>query len=340
MRVMPPRQVAGQKRASAFALIPSKDGPRLAPAQDVLAMLRKDWALFLELAAYALHDYPEQVAFGPEEVSEACAQEAVAVLFVTAACGSAGEVAVKRVASSGGRGYIVGQTNPLYEDLHQWGTAAVLSARLSELRVTEEEVQAKRRKREEEAAVAYGAATAKAPPTAPPTKPAVEAGLATEVPAADPAPGLSMAGDIPQPKDDEQGLQLMLRSLGKVATLNDTKAIPSFAAAMKERFIQSLGPLSVFTAFAAAFLGAKLVAHRKAIVYVVHEVFMSCRKEKTFEEWRPTCLREFLLKIGKMVRGFKADERQSYCRVALEWKKRKCFPPEEFEQLKDSWDLD
>ncbi|CAK0849907.1 unnamed protein product [Prorocentrum cordatum] len=151
----------------------------------------------------------------------------------------------------------------------------------------------------------------------------------------------------------------------QAATLQDSRAIPAFAQALQERFIRSLGPFAVFSAFWDTFSKAKLPVHRKSIIYVVHEAFMRSRKEGSFEQWRPSCVGEFLLKAGKLVRKFKeprrqkgpampsfhgrapsrrrgaeADERSSYCKVAAEWKKRKCLKPAEFEQLKDSWDLD
>lgn len=113
---------------TAFALMPSDSGPILASPEAMHRLLRADWALFLELTAYALHGLAQgRVAFGVEEVKEVESQARVAVLFVPVGCGKGGEAAVRRVVAAGGRGYVVGAPHELHDDVADWGAAAILN---------------------------------------------------------------------------------------------------------------------------------------------------------------------------------------------------------------------
>jgi len=110
---------------------------------------------------------------------------------------------------------------------------------------------------------------------------------------------------------------------------------------LREDFLEKLGARLVFSAFGEAFAAAKGVAHRKAMVYVVHELLMrkggDCMR---VEGRRAGCVQHFFLRIGSLVRGFKADEREAYCKIAAAWEKAQVLLPAELAQLKDGWDLD
>merc|ERR1740120_54667 len=132
-------------------------------------MLRADWALFLELSTYALHRKMQgKIAFGIEEVAEAIKQAAVAVLFIPVSCGHGGESAVRGVAICGGRGYIVGSSHDIYEDVDDWGAAAILHQPLARIKpqqsTGEEAADGPPEKRLRADSVGVSKASAMAPP--------------------------------------------------------------------------------------------------------------------------------------------------------------------------------
>jgi len=365
-------------------------------------MLRADWAFFLELTSYALHGLsPGSVAFGIEEVSEAVAQKAVAVLFVPVGCGHGGEGAVRRVAAAGGRGYIVGLAHELHEDVSAWGAAAVLRQPLKRRLTAEQESAAEpeqKRQRLDESAkevvfgavakssvfarrpdaaaaeasdtrAALSAATPKAAMMQPPPPPADQqwpdsavspeprpflqqelhdplGGLdapgdwaSAQAPAAEPAPA-SPPKPL-RPEDHERDLRRAIKSLGKIENLYDKTAIPAFGEALRDRYLPELGAVAVFSALGDTFVAAKGVAHRKAMVYGAHELIMRKRgRALAVDDRRACCLRHFFMRIGKCIRGFKADERHAYIRLVGAWQSAKSFPAVELAELKEAWDVD
>mmetsp|Transcript_92917 Transcript_92917/g.277285 ORF Transcript_92917/g.277285 Transcript_92917/m.277285 type:complete len:523 (-) Transcript_92917:156-1724(-) len=415
---------SGPTKAPAFAVLSSDRGPVLAPAEAVPGMLRADWAFFLELASYALHGIsPGTVAFGVEEVSEAVAQAAVAVLFIPVGCGHGGESAVRRVAAAGGRGYIVGLAHELHDDVAAWGAAAVLRQPLQRRLAAGRSRSAddwggfcepeRKRQRHGEAGdemisagpesigaaeaptgasesghsrpwtgpglnAALSVATPKAamvlaaPPPPPPdlsaAKPWPEgpAAPASEHPAlpaeaaepadpsAAPAPGESTA-EAPaaatrapasppkpqRPEDHERDLRRAIRWLGKLQSLHDRSTIPSFGEALRDRYLPALGAVAVFSTLGDSFVAASGVAHRKAMVYSAHELIMRKRgRALAVDDRRVSCVRHFFMRIGKAIRGFKAEERHSYIRLVGAWQAARSFHPEEFTELKEAWDVD
>jgi len=350
-------------------------------------MLRADWALFLELVAYTLHGLSAgSVAFGIEEVTEAVAQAAVAVLFVPVGCGHGGEGAVRRVAAAGGRGYIVGLAHELHEDVAAWGASAILrqplQRQLDDFQPSIELDQAiigpppkkqrlQRAAAEEAISVAIpksavffrpssqssangenikgldsssslAAATPKAfqPPAPKVPRSSGAAPEAVKGREALPAP-VAPATAAAAPADPEREMRRSIKSLGKIEALQDKTAIPRFAESLREHYLPMLGASAVFSVLADAFIVGKGVAHRKAMVYAAHELLTKKRGyAMRVEDRRLTCLQRFFLHIGACIRGFRADERQSYCRLIGAWQKAKVFQPTEIQMLKEAWDVD
>jgi len=350
---------APKKATAAFAILPTSSGPVLAPPGSVDNMLRADWGLFLELAAYTLHGHMEdRIAFGIEEVAEAIKQAAVAVLFIPVSCGHGGETAVRGVAICGGRGYIVGSTHELYEDVDDWGAAAILHQPLARIRpkrggAAEENADEPADKKvkldkEQNAPVVGGVSKAAswavpsnvAKATLVKTPPGLDVKMQLhdfaqqeEVPAGPPPEPL------PEPTDKE--LRRQLKHLGKAENLEDKHSIPRCTEAVRERFLPALGPSVVYTAFADLFIKAKGVAHRKAMAYVVHELFMGKRGAAMKpEERRVVCVDKFLVRIGKMIRGFGSEERQAYVKLLTTLTKARIMFPDEVSKVKDAWDMD
>lgn len=323
-------RAAPGKQATAFAVLPTENGPVLAPPHNVTDMLRHDWALFLELATYCLYGHMEgKIAFGIEEVAEAISQAAVAVLFVPVSCGHAGEQSVRGVAMCGGRGYIVGSAHELFEDIDDWGAVAILSQPLARILPSEKDYGQPPEKRQKlDGSAVLGAATAKSAAMVRPS-------------------ALSQAEAPPpveatqRPPVSEKELLHELKVLGTKESLADKTAIPRVAALVREEYLSDLTPQVVFDAFHDIFSRLKGVAHRKALVYVIHELFMGKKGLVMKEEnCRSSCLERFLLRIGATVKAFKSVERRAYIKAASAWADARVLLPTELVQLKDSWDMD
>lgn len=324
----PPKGMSAPKAPpTAFAILPTETGPVLAPPNNVEGMLKADWALFLEMSCYSLHgQMTGRVAYGIEEVSEAIAQATVSVLFIPVSCGHGGETAVRGVAMLGGRGYIVGAAHPLYEDIDDWGAAAILISPLTLPHVDTEPPEKRRKTTESEVlATAVPKSSSVAPPTV---------GDGAQPPSEAP-PTLVV------PVATEKDLKRELKILGTAEALQDRSSIPRSTEAMRDKFLVALNSKAVFTIFTEVFSRAKGVAHRKAILYVVHELFMG-NKGLTMkgEGCRVNCLEHFLLRIGDTVKRFRTDERQAYIKAAKHWEQFKVLLPAELSQLKDAWDMD
>lgn len=299
-------------------------------------MLRADWALFLELAAYSLHGHMEgKIAFGIEEVAEAIKQAAVAVLFIPVSCGHGGESAVRGVAICGGRGYIVGSSHELYEDVDDWGAAAILHQPLARIKPQSQEPPEKRA-RAAEPGLPGGSAMVSAVSKAASLGPVAKAaGEPLDIPAPL-TPDMKKFGPA-----EEKDLRRELKVLGRAESLSEKQSIPMTTDSVRERYLPELGPSAVFTAFADVFCRAKGVAHRKAMCYVVHELFMGKRGTAMRpEERRLTCIEKFLLRIGKVVKGFNSQEREAYVKLVAAWQKARVLMPAELTQVKDAWDMD
>lgn len=324
---------------TAFAILPTSSGPVLAPSGSVDGMLRADWALFLELSTYALHRKMQgKIAFGIEEVAEAIKQAAVAVLFIPVSCGHGGESAVRGVAICGGRGYIVGSSHEIYEDVDDWGAAAILHQPLARIKPqTAKELSGEppeKRQRVGTGAAGMAGAVGKAsalPPVAPKGEfGADDVGL----------PNALLDSQLFAPVQ-EKDLRRELKLLGKVESLQDKTAIPRATASVRERYLPQLGPSVVFASFTDMFSKAKGVAHRKAMAYVVHELFMAKKGSAMRpEERRLTCIEKFLLKVGKIIKGFGSEERQAYVKIIAAWKAARVLMPLELAHVKDAWDMD
>lgn len=381
----------------------------MAPSEAVPGMLRADWALFLELSAYALGSLPAcNVAFGIEEVAEAVAQVAVAVLFVPVGCGHGGEGAVRRVAAAGGRGYIVGLGHELHEDVAAWGAAAILrqplrrrletsvAGQVAAVDASMEQSKAdgspsKRQRQsdndlgERREAISVAVPKSKVFFRAPsgegngqgdPNKeggnkkesewwdepawdgveePEPEAAMAVATAKASMAmkheeamnegetTGTGQQEETPQgkPVDHERELRRAVKALGKLEALRNKESIPNLADEMIVKYLGVLGPGVVFSVLTQAFLSAKGVAHRKAMVYVTHELFMRKRgRLMKVDDRRLGCFRGFFMQIGKRIRGFRADERQTYVKLVHAWETNRVFIDEELKELKEAWDID
>jgi len=321
--------------ATAFAVLPTDNGPVLAPPATVNGMLKADWSLFLELACYSLHGQMDgRIAFGIEEVSEAIAQANVGVLFIPVSCGHGGESAVRGVAMLGGRGYIIGSAHDLYEDIDDWGAAAILINPLAAAKPSLEDLAgpaAKRQKTDGASGAAGGPAGQVAGPGAMPDAP----------PADDGFPDQMAQPTVVLPPTTEKQLRRDLKTLGTSESLGDKTSIPRATESMRERYLPSLGAKSVFAVFADIFGRAKGVAHRKAILYVIHELFMGKKGVAMKDEGcRLNCLEHFLIRIGAFVKSFKTAERQAYKKAADTWGQARVLLPTELSQLKDAWDMD
>merc|ERR1712217_537556 len=97
------------------------------------------------------------------------------------------------------------------------------------------------------------------------------------------------------------------------------------AASFREHYFEQLSGTTCFNILAEAFTAAKGVAHRKAMVYTVHELLTRKRAVLAEEGRRLSCLQHFLIRIGATIRGFKSDERAPYCRLLRKWQEIKVF---------------
>eukprot|EP00811_Abedinium_folium_P014958 NODE_2393_length_2221_cov_4.724451.p1 GENE.NODE_2393_length_2221_cov_4.724451~~NODE_2393_length_2221_cov_4.724451.p1 ORF type:complete len:508 (-),score=98.72 NODE_2393_length_2221_cov_4.724451:270-1793(-) len=378
----------------AFAVLPSDRGPVLAPAEIAVAMLRADWALFLELAAYATSDLGAgRVAHGIEEVTEAEAQGVIAVLFVPVACGHGGEAAVSRVAAAGDRGYIVGTRHELFEDINQWGAVALLHRPLQRKLREDDAPSAKRQRCEaNDSTKAAGSAVSQRNAEGELGEAALQ--LQKETDAADisfatvshvmaEAESVAAAGDAGAagksdngrggsfdigdfiasqrpaapvgsraltPEVSERTLRNALKALGSAESLIDKGAIPRVARSLRDQHFLALGATRAFELFVEVFNTARGVAHRKAIVYVAHELLAARRgsndgSDAASSTWRTmraggrraSCLKSLLLPIGPTVRSFSEDERESYCRLLGKWEKLEALPDAGLKELEKAW---
>ena len=79
------------------------------------------------------------------------------------------------------------------------------------------------------------------------------------------------------------------------------------------------------------------VAHRKALLYVVHEVLKS-KDVMGVEDRMPGCVR-FLLMVGAIVSGFSEEEKRSYTRILSVWEKTQVFDHGVIARIKESWGM-
>lgn len=330
------KAAAPPKAAQAFAILPTDSGPVLAPPSVVNGMLRADWTLFLELANYALFGGhgPCRIAYGTEEVAEAIDQAAVAVLFIPVSCGHGGEAAVRGVAMAGGRGYIVGASHELYESVDDWGAAALLHYPLIRRALGDDGLEPteapKKRAKVEDTTAALAAATAKSASLAgpPAVKGAIEESTAQPV-------------EVASFQLSEKDLKKELKYLGKAAGLEDKTSIPRTTEAIRSQYLSQLGANAVFRTCAEMFGEAKVAAHRKALLYVVHELFMGKKGVAMKpQERRQSCVRNFFMRIGSSVKSFRTDEREGYIKAVTIWETARVLLPSEVAQIKDAWDMD
>jgi len=244
----------------------------------------------------------------------------VAVLFCPSNAGQQGEAAARAVANSGGRSYLISTRDHRYQEMSAHTLVAIKRTAPSHAELSRFATK----------------------------RPRLEMGVSNEMgawgmgaPQVDEAErsGL-LAFEIPETESPTKDLRKALKSLGRSFALQDKNSIPTLAAAIRDRFMPSLSETTTFNEMKDCFLAAKLVAHRKALVYVVHELLTRKKGEAMDEDRQSACLRLFLLPIGDRIRGYKADERTAYCRVVSDWSKRKALPPSAMKELKDSWDAD
>uniref|UniRef100_A0A7S2JW88 CID domain-containing protein n=1 Tax=Zooxanthella nutricula TaxID=1333877 RepID=A0A7S2JW88_9DINO len=226
----------------------------------------------------------------------------------------------------GGRGYIVGTAHELFEDVDDWGAAAILH---SPLKVGDPpESGEPPEKRPRTADVFLAAAVPKASAMMPPAQAPIEL---VELAAED---------QELRPGTDKE-LRRDLKVLGQVASLEDKGSIPRAVAALRERYLPLLGAHAVFEAFSDTFSRAKLVAHRKALLYAVHDLFMGKRGAAMKPKGRrKDCVDRFLVRIGQFIRSFSSQQREAYVKVLLDWQSCKVLLPTELERVKDAWDMD
>lgn len=144
-----------------------------------------------------------------------------------------------------------------------------------------------------------------------------------------------------RPEDHERDLRRAIKSLGKIESLYDKMSIPRFGEALRDRYLPALGAVAVFSALGDAFVAAKGVAHRKAMVYSAHEL-LTRKKGRVLavDDRRVSCLRHFFMRIAKSIRGFKSEERHSYIRLVEAWQAARSFQPTEMSEMKEAWDMD
>jgi len=81
------------------------------------------------------------------------------------------------------------------------------------------------------------------------------------------------------------------------------------------------------------------VGHRKALVYLAHELFTKRKKEIPFEDQK-LCVEKFLVMIGPEIRAMKVKEREAYIELIGLWERRQVISPGDLKRLKDVWDMD
>lgn len=314
-------------RASAFALVGQADGSVSSfRNEDVTESLERDWSLFKRLASAkeeTASGLMSSVVMGAAAVRNANAQGSISIVFVPHSAGEEGEAIAKEVSNYNcSKSYIVGMTHDLYKEINDWGTVGVL--RPFGLAPFEPSSSSKR----------------------PRTDPGPQGGsldVAEVLNAAKPKagpPGRPCSFE-PKPEDHEKDLRRAVKELGSSKSLEDKQSVPKLASEIRDRFLKQIAPEKVFKALAQVFQLAKGIAHRKAIVYVAHELLTRQKGQALAEEdRRPSLLRHLLLPIGKFVRSFKAEERTSYCRLVEDWTRRKALPPGDLSLLKDAWDVD
>eukprot|EP00812_Abedinium_dasypus_P003139 NODE_1386_length_1157_cov_265.265880.p1 GENE.NODE_1386_length_1157_cov_265.265880~~NODE_1386_length_1157_cov_265.265880.p1 ORF type:complete len:199 (+),score=32.36 NODE_1386_length_1157_cov_265.265880:3-599(+) len=155
------------------------------------------------------------------------------------------------------------------------------------------------------------------------------------------APAAPLVSRVPPPltpEASEKALRQALKALGSAESLTDKEAIPRIARSLRDQHFVAIGATRAFELFGDAFTAARGVAHRKALVYVAHELLVA-RHGATMRAGgrRASCLKSFLLPIGQTVQGFSEDERQSYCRLLGKWEKLEALPDDGFKELEQAW---
>eukprot|EP00931_Biecheleriopsis_adriatica_P065186 TRINITY_DN39790_c0_g1_i1.p1 TRINITY_DN39790_c0_g1~~TRINITY_DN39790_c0_g1_i1.p1 ORF type:complete len:538 (+),score=127.92 TRINITY_DN39790_c0_g1_i1:120-1733(+) len=172
-------------------------------------------------------------------------------------------------------------------------------------------------------------AAVQAPLTAPQAPPA-----APEAPPA--ARQTSAAASSPQKE-----LRRAVKHLGTREGLQDKESIPTLATEIENRWLAELGGQEVFDALAHVFRNVKGEGHRKAIVYVAHELLCK-RKGRSLEAEgrRAACFEAFLLPIGNEISTFRATEREAYNKLVAHWSKKVVLTGEELAKLMHAWATD
>eukprot|EP00931_Biecheleriopsis_adriatica_P075807 TRINITY_DN49594_c0_g1_i1.p1 TRINITY_DN49594_c0_g1~~TRINITY_DN49594_c0_g1_i1.p1 ORF type:complete len:352 (+),score=63.98 TRINITY_DN49594_c0_g1_i1:80-1135(+) len=155
----------------------------------------------------------------------------------------------------------------------------------------------------------------------------------------------SSADDVQQEQEaavsPQREFRRALKYLGTLDGLNDTQAIPNMADQVEQKWLPVLGAQQVFGLLSQAFLNVTGVGHRKAIVYIVHELLCK-RKGQSLDrdDGRETCFKSFLKPIGIEIRAFTSAERAVYCKIVQHWAKRKVLTQREMLEVRDAWDID
>lgn len=141
-------------------------------------------------------------------------------------------------------------------------------------------------------------------------------------------------------------LRRALAGLGAIEALKDRRAVPEMALAVRDGYIPELDARATFTHFAEVFGKAKTVGHKKALVFVVHELFDFMAKHCAFTQdngtiagWRRCCSEAFLIPIGKEVKVMRSESREVFCKLVQTWGRSSRWPADEMRQLRDAWDM-
>lgn len=127
--------------------------------------------------------------------------------------------------------------------------------------------------------------------------------------------------------------------IGSPEGLRDKEAIPKFAEILAKKSLESVGAQMVFRTLADAFKKLKnRVAHKKSIVYTVHQMLMRYKRHMLREDTMQMCVEKFLVKIGYEIRIMPTKEREAYCNLLKYWDQMKVLSKEDLKLVKWRWD--
>lgn len=138
-------------------------------------------------------------------------------------------------------------------------------------------------------------------------------------------------------------LKKSLKHLGTKEALEEKRSIPKFAKVVNERYFKELGAKQTFEVFAAVFRKVRFAAHRKVLIFVVHDLLTNKRRFNgeadllAVLEYKSCLVGDFLLGISGTVSKLPPQEHTTYERILELWKNPEAFSKKDLELVGQAW---